>query len=446
MRKPNAFYFASALLLISTVVLDSATVPEEKGSATQTVKQSQNSTTKTLPSPSQKSDKSQGDAQKKVESVSSNRETFFQKVFGIKPKPTPIPEKKRVHHIARIKPKPKAVVSSVALASRSGDGTNGAIVNSIQQTSPVEGEIVSALSPLSKPQLSPESNGQDNLTNSAQSTEPTPSPVIEKGRFANPEISRRARSNAFPTGGNSTDIQDTKVNASVQQARFGLDPAVRAVRESFPWHENITSTVFWIGEPGNTKSPTNVISAWDHKWQSNNGGKDSPVNRRGFFPASFAPEENPFYVALPYNDVEAGHTKSEARNIVPWFNQVFQCDGQSVLKNRWIMVRKGPRICFAQWEDVGPFHTDNWQYVFGHEEPRPNQNSAAGIDLSPAIRQYLGLKGIDRVDWRFCNMEEVQPGPWSIFGRNNSFAFAVPQTQPEVTNEQNRRDKGPVER
>jgi hypothetical protein len=80
-----------------------------------------------------------------------------------------------------------------------------------------------------------------------------------------------------------------------------------------------------------------------------------------------APHRNPFYVALPYNDVDNHHTKPEAVSIIPWFKQAFVRDGQSVCKDRWVAIRKGNRVAYAQWEDVGPFQTDHWQYVFGSE-------------------------------------------------------------------------------
>jgi hypothetical protein len=35
---------------------------------------------------------------------------------------------------------------------------------------------------------------------------------------------------------------------------------------------------------------------------------------------------------------------------------------------------------------------DYWQYVFGNERPKPTLNKGAGLDVSPAVRDYLGLK------------------------------------------------------
>ena len=161
-----------------------------------------------------------------------------------------------------------------------------------------------------------------------------------------------------------------------------------------PWKTAITATTFWVGEPPTPNDPGNLASAWDPNWTVT------------------SKSQNPFYVALPYNDVASGHTKPEARNIIPWFKQAFARDGQSVLKDRWVAIRKGSRVCYAQWEDVGPFQVDHWQYVFGNERPRPNVNRDAGIDLSPAVQNYLRLSGMDQCDWKFVEAKEIPRGPW----------------------------------
>ena len=99
-------------------------------------------------------------------------------------------------------------------------------------------------------------------------------------------------------------------------------------------------------------------------------------------------------------------------------------DGQSVLKDRWVAIRKGDKVCYAQIEDVGPFRTDHWQYVFGNERPRPNLNRGAGLDVSPAVRDYLGLNGLDVCDWKFVDVREVsRSGPWALCGDNNTLAM-----------------------
>lgn len=192
----------------------------------------------------------------------------------------------------------------------------------------------------------------------------------------------------------------------------------------YPWKYNITTTVFWIGEPASPEHPvSNEKSAWDPDWVLHYGGIDAPdtATRRNFIPAGFVPGLNPFYVALPYNDVDDQRTKTEATLVVPWFRTVFVRGGASVCKGRWVAIRHGRRVCYAQWEDVGPFCTDHWQYVFGTECPRANANGGAGLDVSPAVRDYLGLSSIDRCDWKFVDLAYVPFGPWSLYGVDNPF-------------------------
>lgn len=190
------------------------------------------------------------------------------------------------------------------------------------------------------------------------------------------------------------------------------------------WKVNITTTVFWVGEQAAVNNPVpNDKSAWDGGWRSSYGGYDNPNPgaRVNFIPLNFLPRQNPFYVALPYNDVDNHHTKREAAQVIPWFRSSFVRDGQSVCKGRWLAIRHGNRVCYAQWEDVGPFATDHWQYVFGNDRPRPNRNRDAGLDVSPAVRDYLGLGGLDVCDWKFVDFRSVPSGPWAKYGDNNTF-------------------------
>src|SRR2546427_451921 len=128
--------------------------------------------------------------------------------------------------------------------------------------------------------------------------------------------------------------------------------------------------------------------------------------------------------ALPYNDVTHGQFKPEAPLVIPWFKQAYMGQGQSVCWHRWISIRKGNRTCYAQWEDCGPFRTDHFQYVFGNERPKPNLNHGAGLDVSPAVRDYLGLAPTDVTDWQFVDVRDVLPGPWRSYGENNHFVIA----------------------
>ena len=194
----------------------------------------------------------------------------------------------------------------------------------------------------------------------------------------------------------------------------------------YPWKRNIVTTVFWVGEKATPRNPVpNHKSSWDPAWAQNFGGFDNPdpAARRNFIPRNFIPRQNPFYVALPYNDVTKGTTKPEGRKAIPWFKQAFERPGKSVCKGRWIAVKFGNRIAYGQWEDCGPFRTDHWQYVFGNERPRPNLNQGAGLDISPAVRDYLGMGNKDVCDWKFVEARDVPPGPWSKYGDNNTFVL-----------------------
>ena len=157
----------------------------------------------------------------------------------------------------------------------------------------------------------------------------------------------------------------------------------------------------------------------------NYGGCDSPESLRhhNYIPVNFTPRQNPFYIALPYNDVTQGKTKPEAARIIPWYKQAFKEPGQTVCKDHWVAIRRGDRVAYAQWEDAGPFRTDHWQYVFGNERPKPNLNKGAGLDVSPAVRDYLGINDTDVTDWCFVDFDEVPFGPWALHGDNNTFVI-----------------------
>lgn len=200
----------------------------------------------------------------------------------------------------------------------------------------------------------------------------------------------------------------------------------RTAYTRYPWKTDITATVFWIGESPTANNPTpNHKSSWDTEWQKNFGGFDDPDPSRrtsDYCPVGFKPGLNPFYIALPYNDVlNYKTTKSEAAKMIPWYKQRFTREGRSVLKGTWVAIRYGNRVCYAQWEDCGPFVTDDVEYVFGSARPKNQENGGAGIDISPAVRDYLGIRSGAKCDWRFVDLNEVAGGPWCTYGANNHF-------------------------
>ena len=217
-------------------------------------------------------------------------------------------------------------------------------------------------------------------------------------------------------------------SSAVQPTRAGqpINPLAPPIRIIYPWKTHVTCTVFWIGETPTSRNPTpNHMSSWDQNWKSNFGGFDDPdpANRVAnhttgeFRPKAFVPKLNPFYVALPYNDVTSSSShKPEAARVIPWFARVRPEPGKTVCKGRWVQIFRSGRSCYAQWEDCGPWETDDWEFVFGTKPPKTTQNGAAGIDLSPAIRDYFALKSGDKVHWRFVEAGQVPYGPWKKYG------------------------------
>jgi hypothetical protein len=211
------------------------------------------------------------------------------------------------------------------------------------------------------------------------------------------------------------------------EPRVSIPTTARTMGGAYRWKNNIVTTIFWCGENAAQNNPVhNRSSSWDLYWSQSFGGYDNPdpaARTRDYRPIAFIPKQNPFYFALPYNDVTRGTTKPESRQVIPWFRQAFVQEGQSVCRDRWIAIRnsRNGRIAYAQWGDCGPFRTDHWQYVFGDAKPLPNLNGGAGLDVSPSVRDFLGLAPIDVTDWRFVDAREVPPGPWRSWGENNPF-------------------------
>lgn len=208
-------------------------------------------------------------------------------------------------------------------------------------------------------------------------------------------------------------------------------PTTKATTKQYiyPWKMNITATIFWVGEKPTKNNPTpNHASSWDTKWQENFGGYDDPNHRAkvGYRPAAFTPKLNPFYIALPFNDrIDHKYIKPETSRVIKWYCPTKVQKGKSCCKGRWVQIVYGKKYCFAQWEDCGPFNTTDWEYVFGNKRPKNSKNNSAGIDLSPAIRDYLGLKSGAKVHWRFVEDAHVKPGPWLTYGPKTI------QTQPK---------------
>ncbi len=210
---------------------------------------------------------------------------------------------------------------------------------------------------------------------------------------------------ALPASRGATTITDVKI---AKNSMLTPVPAPQPAPPSKGWH-SVRATVFWVGEAASADNGYihNVSSAWMSDWVSAFGGIDDPSNRCGHSPCGFTPKENPFYAALPFGDYTENGMKSNL-SVVPWYAGPV-ANGQSILKNRWLQVSFNGKTVYVQWEDVGPFNDDDHQYVFGSSAP---QYAQAGLDLSPAAANYLGIGGAGTVSWRFVDASQVPAGPW----------------------------------
>ncbi len=179
-------------------------------------------------------------------------------------------------------------------------------------------------------------------------------------------------------------------------------------------YKYVTTTVFWVGEEASVYNGyiDNKSSAWDLDWVKSFGGFDDPYDRCGYLPCKFKPKENPFYFALPYMGIDENGPKESLKKI-PWYTK--DSKPTQLIKNRWIEVVHDGNTCYAQWEDVGPYETDDFDYVFGNSSPLNTVDFVrSGLDVSPAMRDCLSLNenGITTTGWRFVEFSEVPPGPW----------------------------------
>jgi hypothetical protein len=189
-------------------------------------------------------------------------------------------------------------------------------------------------------------------------------------------------------------------------------PAAAARVTDYPWHANIMASMFYVGEAAGPENAniTNTASAWDEQWQAHYGGVDDPQTREQWYPVAFVPKQNPFYIALPYNDLnDQGARKSSAAQVY-WAAPA--AAELSIVQHRWVQVCRGAECAYGQWEDAGPLGEDDVPYVFGSARPANRWGLKAGIDVSPAIDDFLRLAGEATVSWRFIDASAVPPGPW----------------------------------
>ena len=207
-------------------------------------------------------------------------------------------------------------------------------------------------------------------------------------------------------------IQDCRAKILDLEGKLKMQPDIGTPTQEatihYPWKSGVVADVFFIGKDGK------VSSAWDKDWVKTNGGIDSPSNRNGFATAGHASKINPFYVALPFNDL--AHPEL-AVDWVPrgWPRASSKGQPISACKDRWVWIKTADgRSCYAQWEDAGPGADDDAEYVFGSGLPKDKDKPA--LSVSPGVADYLGLsrdnKNPSLVSWRFVDNADVRPGAW----------------------------------
>ena len=208
-------------------------------------------------------------------------------------------------------------------------------------------------------------------------------------------------------------------------ASLWLPGPVLAEDDPYPLHHNVLTTMFYVGELPSADNGyiDNLSSSWASNWVATFGCVDDPILRVGYLPANcfsngqMGPLENPFYVALPFGDYDQNGPLPQV-NEIPWYqdqdgNRVY-AEGGSLLKNRWVEViytdpqTQQNKTAYAQWQDVGPFRDNDGAYVWGEAKSQYE----VGLDVSPAVNDYLGLNGRGYTSWRFVEADQVPDGWW----------------------------------
>lgn len=210
-----------------------------------------------------------------------------------------------------------------------------------------------------------------------------------------------------------------------------------AAKVTYPGHTGIVATTFWVGEifDADAADGSQEISTYDDHWLKNYGGCDGRrvkgecrtekrTAKNDYFPTQMKPRQNPFYLDLPYDDLNDSYGYKHRGTYIPWartepYRSRIKDDRVSLMKDRWVRLSKNGRTCYGQVEDAGPGKYHNKKYVFGSKDSRPSNRryNRAGVDVSPALNGCLGFSELDgasdKVSWRFVEADAVPDGPWT---------------------------------
>lgn len=204
----------------------------------------------------------------------------------------------------------------------------------------------------------------------------------------------------------------------------------------YPVHTRIIATTFWVGEifDPDAEDGSQMYSTYDDHWYRNYGGCDGKIRRgvcrterrvkkNGYFPRHMTPKQNPFYLDLPYDDLNDRIGFARRGKVIPWakrpkYARRVNNPNVSLMKNRWVRIASRGHVCYGQIQDAGPGTYHDAAYVFGRTDARPasKRYNNAGVDVSPALNGCLRFKSLngkrDRVNWRFVDGRDVPRGPW----------------------------------
>jgi hypothetical protein len=330
--------------------------------------------------------------------------------------------------------------------------------------------LIGGLTPGCAASSTPEAANQSPTT-SAAAQSPAPSTAAAS---ASPAKSDPAKTAPAPSTAAPTLAAPAKAPAPTKTAKPApVAPAGAPATSVYPTHTNIISTTFWVGEIFNASlaDGSQVCSTYNSQWAFHHTGVNlgtTPASAsgcpgsiyggcdgvssgtgsnftcsteardasNGYFPKNQPqPKENPFYLDLPYDDVNDTVAFQQRCSVIPWAaadnaaTGVNHCkdSSYSYMKNRWVKLA-GPNgnVCYGQIQDAGPSSGTAYHdaaYVFGSQNLRPanadfstDATQGAGMDVSPALNGCLGFAELDgsgdHVSWSFVDRANVPDGPW----------------------------------
>ncbi|MGO4493261.1 hypothetical protein AB4Y86_14385 [Arthrobacter sp. 2YAF22_2] len=325
----------------------------------------------------------------------------------------------------------------------------------------------------------PEAAGQSPSTSTAaQSPAPSSSAASATPPQSDPTKTAAATSTVAPPTAAATPAKaaapaPAKAAKPAPVAPAPVAPAGGTATSVYPTHTNVISTTFWVGEIFNASlaDGSQVCSTYSSQWAFQHTGVNlgtTPASAsgcpgsiyggcdgvssgtgtnftcsteardasNGYFPKNQPqPKENPFYLDLPYDDVNDTVAFQQRCSVIPWAASDNAATGvdhckdpnYSYMKNRWVKL-SGPNgnVCYGQIQDAGPSSGTAYHdagYVFGSQNLRPanadfstDATQGAGMDVSPALNGCLGFAELngsgDHVSWSFVDRANVPAGPW----------------------------------